>query len=879
MRTITGTLYQNTGTGILGASLSLAGRHISIGALVSTVDDQLTKIKPGDVTFTVEDGDQAVWTFIQTAISITSGLLPPFIQLVVGGSVRFLGIIAPSRLTRNQAKRVVSIGAQDWSIMLENQPLGILSNGSVDPLWQRPLPRAATGRPGSTARTGYSMHISLLFEEAVYFPDPLNWAAVGDLLDGTTPKGAFTNAKILSVEPGQAVPFITPTGTYSFCRLSKPVWPSPWDHVTYPNYTGTFTRQASSSTDSNYYSVTTAVTADDKKPVYILGLDTVDGIVPGDELQLLASANTTKIQVLAVDPERNEIQAKNPLPSLAVSDRLFFTQDSLDTQVYEDARTILIRACNPYGCDLSRFNRATLSIPVLSWLALRPYDGADIRGVAYVEPGLANLRVIGNGTSAWDGSPDTTWSSTTATGPRVIWTSQLAAAPTSLMPDETKTLAVHQRRVNRAYNDFKYRQVDNGETGVDAWSPTASPELPLVVIHDYPGMRRLKIAGSAITIEPWTGTAWGASTSATWPGSHKPQSGGPMPGVAGGIVAVVDTVSAVELWTGGATVVSCALPADAAGGVIVTTPDAAYVVGSRGYGRLTFSAGVLTLAWVTLGSQISVFYPNTFCKLSTTEVVMIGRLDAVDPRGGATTTETWLFRLKATPVTGDAMASITWSEKVTDGSPRLVGAFTDPTKAGRVMGHCGGRLFQVDTQLPFTLERFKPNGMSAGELIEHICQLHNAVAVPSPLGKMQIISRTVAEAPVAMTVDQVEITEQRAWENFYSIVRVSTADDAYYYDAIGSDGGKLLEISKHPLVWTLSAAAGMALSYKTWFGTSRHVQDQTWFYTNPDAAPPWEGLLPFARVTVPGDATQWIVMARSEDLVKGECRVKLVEVF
>ncbi len=499
-----------------------------------------------------------------------------------------------------------------------------------------------------------------------------------------------------------------------------------------------------------------------------------------------------------------------------------------------------------------------------------------------MEPGLTDLRVIAGDGTAWDGSPETGWVTlgedlgpgwhAIAPSKRAIWTSQTTTAPTSLMNDDTVVLNDLARRRNRAYAEWQYLQQDNGTRGVGEWTPALGAEAGLVVVHDYLQMRRLKCTGTSVVANAWNGASWGADAAQTWTGGAI-LSACVMPGLPGALLA--RTAAGLELGLGYSG--TCTIPAAAANGVLTTTPWGAYLVSAQGYGRVDWTGSGITLRWVTLTDQVTAFYANTLAGITQDEVVMLGRFDGTD-RTGKVVTETYFFRLAALPVEGDALASVLWAEKVTAGAPTLVGCFRDPLKLGRVIGQLGGRLFQVDRQLPFTLERFKPSGMNALELIEHICQLHNAIAVPDPTGTLQVVSRTFLDQVHDLTIERVSRKLTRTWEHFYSIVRVSTTDDEEYADAPGQDGGKLLEYARHPLVWTKSGCASMAKSAALWFGKPRQESVEGWFSSDTSVAPPWEALPKIARVRVNGVAATQLLMGGQENLKTREMTATLVEV-
>ena len=869
VRAIQASLWQNLGTGEPGASFDMVGRMISVGTLSWAADEQLTKVSPGDLTLKIEDNDGALLAFLQDQIAITSGLLPPFLLVDVDGTRRFLGVVNPKGLHYDPKTRETEITAQDWSILLANTPL----EGSA---WERAIPKAAGGRDNSETRP---CNIGWVFGNVlnvIYYAGPNNWLQNGDqvtcaLIPGKTYKilgtGEYGTGWSASLAPDSfGADFLAANPGATSATLQNV----------------NFTRLPAPSSSTTYYKVTAAITVDNDNPTYQIALDTVDGIAPGDTLGLILTSKSAAFVVINVDAERKWVITREPVSQdLAVDDRLYFSPESVQELVFEDARSILTLAvtlnggaATGYKVDLSRFIPAVLPDPVLAWLPLRPLTGDDLHAVADVEPGLSDLRVLAGDGTAWDGTPEVGWTAVGGTpAKRAVWTGQLTQPPASLMTDETATLNDLAKRRNRAYGDgWQWLQVDNGTRGAGEWTPTLGAQAGLVVVHDYPGMRRLKCLGTTINTQAWNGSSWGADTPVTWSGGAI-LSACIMPGLPGALLA--RTATGLELGLGYSG--TCSVPAEAANGILTTTPWGAYLVSAQGYGRVDWTGSGIQLHWVTLTDQVTAFYANTFAGITQDEVVMLGRFDAQD-RTGKAVTETYFFRLAALPVTGDAAASVIWTEKVTSGAPTLIGCFRDPTKLGRVVGQLGGRLFQVDRQLPFTLERFKPSGMNALELVEHICQLMNAVAVPDPTGTLQVVSRTFLDQVYDLTIERVSRKITRTWEHFYSIVRVSTTDDEEYADAPGQDGGKLLEITKHPLVWTRSGAAAMAKSLALWFGKPRLENVEGWFSSNIAAAPPWESLPKVARVRVNAAAATQLLLGGQENLKTREITATLVEV-
>lgn len=872
MRSMDLSFFQNTGDTTVGNTLVLTGRLVSVGEISHTVDDQLTKVIPGDLTITVEDFDEALWTFLQTSIQVSTGVLPPFVLLSVAGTRKFLGIVQLDKIGRPQDQRVVSFTAQDWSVMLTNSPL----EGAA---WQRALPRAVSSRPAPSTQVCESvlyrgpLKSQPQFRQFITWPYPNAWGVA---------EGDFVSASDIDIDtnpPWTAGPWkLTNVGrVYTGANGDVPTnlmgavpagfnW-DPYHGSDGTNCDATFSVVKLADLSNGYYKVTTAFTPDPKVPKYVIPLDTVDGIVPGDTMKFIGDTRSGTWTILSVDAERKEVTTKQVVSTeLLVGDRLAFTEEALGQLVFEDAEALLRRAALPYPIDTTRFKPAVFDDPVFAWLPLRG-KGEDLAAVADLEAGLTDLRVFGNDSRSWDGTPEAGWTRGGVTTKRAGWTDQLTSPPSSQMPYEVPSLAPNTRFRNRKYDSFDTYNVNNGGGSYD---PASTADI-VVVVYDYLQMRRVDITGTSCAIRTWNGSSFGSPSTVAWPSSNKVKSACVYPGLPGAILGVTPTT--VELAFAGS-LQSVALPSGAKNPVAVCTPWAAFIVGANGYGRVTSSGGSLSVAWVDLTGEVNAFWPNTFAAIDGDTCFMLGRFDAVDDVSGEKATETWALYLAAQPTTVDA--SVLDAERILEGSPALVGAFRDPSKPGRIVGQVAGALFQVSRELPTTIERFHAVGMSALECIEHICQVHNAIAIPNPAGRLEVVSRMYFDAPYAVTVDQVSVQQTRSFPDFYTVVRVSTSDDKAYWDAYGQDGGRYLEINQHPMVWSQSQCKAMASSYALWFGQPRAMEEQAWFHTNPDTAPPWDALPRYAKVTLNGGSTQQRIVKLSEDLVQGVAKVTLV---
>lgn len=876
MRAISITLYANDGGGGVAISQSVTGKIAKLGKISWVMDDQYSKLSLGKLTVQVWDEDEVVWTWLDTHLNTVANgqnqLLPPWVVLNVDGVCRFLGVLDVPSLNRDLKSRVIDLSGQDWSVMLRD---AVLENAA----WERPFPRIAASSRGNPGP----------FTVKNVFP----WAPPGEGFLGVDPAGTLdlqegdtirhqptgTGFQVHSLIDGRTAGGGGGTGLiFTLLGFNGEGYAAPW----------TFTRDVTMDTlvDQHYYIAQADLTPDDKAPVYSLQLDSTEQLTPGD---VLTSVSGGEIKINDIDSERKEIISLEPISAkVSYLQKLYLSQESRETLIYVDAADLLKRAAAPYALDLSRLTMPTLARPILAWLPLRT-NGEDMRGARDVEPTVATLRVWGSGTTAWTGTPEAGWTSGTATVRTVPWTSQLTAAPSSLMPDEMPALASDTGYRHRLYYEWKYVR----PTLLDAsWAPIAPTYIPAIVpatilCHDYNQLRRLKITGGSVLEQRWSGSAWSAGTTVAWPvAGWTPAVAVPMPGVAAttgpvapqgqAILAVCTDGTSWELQLVFAgTTARLALDATLAGAQLRTTPWGAYLLGPGGYGRITYAGGVLSLAWAGVrGAGQAVLLPSTFSAIDATSVWCLAQFSQLDTEGKVST-EIHLLQLSTTPDSTGATSPLLSSEMISRGAPRQAVLVKDPSTT-RLVGLLGGRLFQVSAKLPATIERVRAYGMTGAELIEHICQALCAVAVPLPSGVLQIVSRA-AGAPTALTVDRVKVTQQRVNQYFFSAVRVSGQNDTYA-DAFGAwNGGRVLEISDHPLIWTEGGCYGLASAYAQFHGVPRREESQTWFFEDANAAAAWESLQPWATLTINGAPRTWFLTALEYDVVAGAATAKLLE--
>lgn len=911
MRALTVTLVQNVASTVIGSQLDLTGKIADLAEISWEIDEMLTKVVPGDLTMKIWDEDGAVWAWLQANLTCTDpistlpAMFPPFIQVAAAGVPVFLGIVTLDGISRDARTRIIQLSAQDWSVMLGDSQMSASE-------WGRKLPKIYTARTVGgpyAAFVGWSdfMGAGWLGGADVVFvtSDPAANIQAGDTV--TTSVSGAAQFKVTSVMP-----------TMGF---GSPWWITlaGWNSETYfPGHPGTGNLTLSRlsgtiGTDQHYYTAQAAPSG------LALKLDTVDWLVPGDTL-VTPSGGT--VQVSDVDAERLEVLSLDPITAqIAIGDKLTLSPEALNQVVYQDAGTILKQAALPYSLDLSRFSSPTLARPVMSLLPLVNASSAtggagdDLRASSDIEATLTGLRVFGAG-GVWDGTPEAGYAFTAFTPPApprmVDWTCQLTSAPARLMPDDSVALGDYRSR-NRLYGEWRWNQpVYLSQTAGQGWQALATPAFApssniwpaKAVVHDYNQFRRIVVTnGGAIGVtatyseQRWSGSAWSTATTGNWPRAGQPCSIVPMPGVAATTGPVAPQGQALlalcavaggtgyELqlvWQAG-TVFSLAVPATQAQGALLRiTPWGAYLLGPGGYGKITFNGSALAMVWVPVYDQwYCTIQPSTFAAIDANSVWIMGWMTVSVQDGGTTKTvsQMWWLQLAATPVAN--VNPVLWTEKAMDGTPRIARAFRDPSNANRIIGLVGGRLIQIAAWIPRTVERFNPVGMTAAEIIEHVCQLLMAVAIPLPSGKLQVVTRVGsagALSPVLLTVPQTEIIENRLTQHFFSVVRVTGAQDDLYFDASGSTlGGKSLEVESHPMVWTMGGCAAMAMSYAAFYGVLRREQSQSWFHENADTAPPWESLARLGPLKVNSDTTTWLLMGLRHNLIKGTAKATLLE--
>lgn len=895
-----------------GASLDVSAHVVSIGPWSFIAEKELTRMSASEQAITLEDGDGSIWSWMQEHVptpdwgyspNFTTNSYPLIVSIFIADDLKFTGFAPPRQISRDEATRAIQLSAADWSSQLANKYLGAPNiaddlNPEINE-WMRPWPRilqsaAGTSQTchlcaGSATPGGYDS----IWWNGNKFIIPGSLVTVSGLAGmpsgvsykvrsvtectqywSYTSNSYIANSYMAQIEGlGQAIydlPSTTHTGTIGGIQERS----------------ATFTTGTSATSVTDHFLVTEAVPAN-TKGAYKIKLNTVDGLHPGDFLKTINAESEKTWEILTVNGATLTVTTKEEVEDITTSTKLWWTDESAAELVLQDARVLIERAVTSgaagYGVDFSQLTSTQLSSSIFQWLPLDTKGSVTMSSIVDMEPNLSEIKLFGS-IGTWIGTPETGW----VTGPdatkHVDWTAQQLSAPSSLMPLDM-TLAPNGRMrnssktiiVRASARDEGNRAYDNGV------------DYPVVtVVYDYTNMRRIVIskankdAANVVKIRTWSGSAWGTESTFTWASTSPVWSASVVPG-ASGKIAILEYlgVKIVDPTTGTGTDRYIPSRVYTDDGELVTTPWGLYLCASAGYIKLTYTAGSpgsVTGTAIRLASMDSL-YPSTFVGLSPTECLVIGRFKGVNT-AGASSIETWILKLDANPTTADL--AVLSKERLQAGIATTCAAIRHPGLATGVVGHCSGALWSYGTVLSesYVVERFTPGGMKAAELIEHICQILCAIAVPDAKGTLHIISRNRVTSGTPLAVERTSATTTHTWEHFYSLVRVSSAkDEGIYGDSTGAAGGDVFEISQHPLIFTESGCKALASMYRDWVGVPRRCREEQWFHSDPDTASPWENLPPLACVTLPGDSTVWMIISIEDDRLKGTANVKLIEVY
>lgn len=281
------------------------------------------------------------------------------------------------------------------------------------------------------------------------------------------------------------------------------------------------------------------------------------------------------------------------------------------------------------------------------------------------------------------------------------------------------------------------------------------------------------------------------------------------------------------------------------------------------------------------------FFETTLTALDANSLYILGNISYIKDTTSdtpETLDEVWLFNLDPDALAAPAIQP----EKIADGSYRIARTVRDPL-GNRIFGLLGGRLFQVDTTVTDTFERFKPSS-SALEMIEQVCISQNAICLPSEGPTIQIVSRNVSEIALPVTL-QIKSDSTSRTENFFSAFEVKGSDEETYWYWVppGSNdpihelptikqGGRPFELSCSDYVTSISQCASLAANYADFYAVPRMGRDIEVIGSG-NGPEVYEALKPLQRIKINDENTEWFVAGVSYSLEDPKAKIKLIQAF
>lgn len=896
-------IVQNLGNGNTGNMLDVSDYLEDIGNVQFDLDKTLNKVAIGSISIRLfDDTIGTVWSFLENQISVSNGIYPPFLIILLGGEPKYYGVIDLKNIQKSVSGTEfnISISSQDWYSMASRLELDI-------DFWKRDNPVSDIPRPASAERQGsipgvyailghLGVNVAVPYLSKVYFPAPNNWFQVNDRFTCSTVPGTFVCTSAKEVEN----PLPSLVGNYIETTLAGFKWANPGGDIWYWLRTNTilhanFTRISEETTEQAYFQLAENITPDEINPKYAIKLDTVSGIVPGDKLDLRSDASRktgASFIIIDVDSEKSTIVTQDPIETTMITgDRLYYSAETLTQMVYGNIRDIISKANSIGPTDFSKFTPATLPTPALSWLPFRVLNGSGASGSILlspcdIQPSLTGLEVKGQGSLGWSGTPEDGWSANPWSN-KVVWTDQRLTAPSSLMPDESDTLAKYtpKRNRNHGLGNWKARNKDDRDS--PPYDDRDNDISSACLVYDYSSMRRYLFTrasrGVAITgkYNVWNGSSWGSDNSLTWVGTTPqcmiPFSEVPSSLGSGYSLLSLDSLGVISIKYGTSSA-TLALDPALKNGVLKQTAYGSYLITQKGYGKISYNAGSLSLSYVALTDEKDInLIPSTFCALDENRIYCMASTIWTNPEDLKKTYEVYTLELNPSPDMANPKDAIRAFEKASDGNPRIAIAFKDPSE-NRIIGLLGCRLLQISSTMSEVIERYSAEGLTASSLIDNICMIHNCMAVPRPNGILEIISRGNVSLPINVNVDILEERKPRMSDYFISQANISGNNEEIFAYAISdSKGGITYEMQDHPFITTSSQAKAVALTYIDFFGRERKAIDQTWTWTGGGVAP-WEYLTPNQIITVNGFIKQWYLIKLNASLKDYEAQVTLLEV-
>lgn len=626
----------------------------------------------------------------------------------------------------------------------------------------------------------------------------------------------------------------------------------------------------------------------------------VNRLQVGDNVKItLANGSLQETKIVAIDYFTREYVMQDDLSGPAnKGGNVYLNADDIKTIYHKNAKDLILQALNgTANVDFTKFTKPTLSKYMLSSLGVPTYTGEpciatniDVNNSSFHSQFIVNKNV-GYSTTNPRFSLDANdywqedYSLATNTANEfaeayINWSDQLVSAPSKLLPNNLYTeFPTYTGRIsNHNYMDYNYVDFANGLT------PYGQTKTHGMMVWDYTAFRAWKFTQNGefntnLAYSNFT-TSYAAFSTPTTLGivfsacifKDIPSSLG-----TGYAVLVSNGTGSLTVYNGTSNPTYSSTNLKNAH--LKTTPYGTYVITKTGIGKVTYSAGSLSVAFCNISTDNDTntltLFPNMFCHLNSTSNYIIGVFttkveDVIN-------TEARLLELSSTIDTSPTLTVKSEEKSFTFVSS--MGRLEKDPFNDRLLMVYDGRAYQVSKKVSLVIERLKADGMNALELIEYICQITGAMAIPNAKGYLDIVSVNYKTTAMPITVGINTKSQNRLNKYFFSVIRVNGIDDSVYADAFGYEGNQSFEISSHPLIFTTSQCAALADNLVLFYGYPRKEETHTWKQPADMTSPFFEALELFQIVTINGDTQQWYITNLSFDLINKKASVKLLEVI
>lgn len=930
-------IYKNQGNRDFTVSLDITPYIKKDGiSNISKTIDQVFKIDQSTLTISCKNIGGALWSFIDTNLSITNALFPPWIYLSVDDTPYFLGLVNLESLTRDKKNESVTISAQDWSKQLSNiflsgsdweRKLALVSNPVIANTLscqsaQTMITNIDWGSPGQGSSFDMSkvpsrpaskiyfdnlstnitadMKVKVLAVDAVKTYTVSNVKVVDLWL--TDWKGLFLTAPIKQLEVTLEDGFKWPLAlTPSFLRIPSSVEVQSSDTRLEEKTFEEILQDYNFNTGDIIHRVRIGFNGSGNN------VTMMNRIQAGDRVGItLSDQSIQETEVIAIDYFTKEYILKDNLSGPTYKGaNVYLNTDDIKTIYFKNAKELILKALGDVAVvNFDKLSKPTLSKYMFSSLGV-PNTGLEPTVVTNINGKVINnsltLKAMTNiGPSLpvgqWTLDTDDNWTlqstandiTTLLSEDTVCWTDQLITAPTQFMTNANTTLNPYQRLSNRNYMDWK-ATVDNGNgNAIFGFDNT----LISSYIYDHSVLRRWTFSNISSTLSYQTFNAGSYSGSTSY-GNSGLSSGHyvfsidlfPAINCALGTGKALISVDALgNLRTHGAVSDYTLFDARLAMGIIKNTPYGTYIITKTGYGKINWSGSALSVSFCKIATDDQIntltLLPNMFAHLnSSTNYIMAIFTHKNNDDGTDISTSARLLELLATP---DADPTITvkkdaigrFGEEVFTFVSSMGRMVKDPFN-NRILIIYDGRTYQIANKAGLIIERLKVDGMNALELIEYICQILGAMAIPNPKGYLEIVSVNYAPTPVNVSTGVIETTQSRLNKYFFSIVRVNGYKDEVFADAFGQEGTQSFEISQHPLLFTSSQCAAVADTLASFYGIPRREEKQAWKQIS--SLNTFDNLQLFSILTINSDSKLWYLTSLSIDIINHKANITLLE--